>query len=101
MGLLSLEHRTQRPIHETGRNAVQLSICKAESAKQLSRSMASLRLPESPFPKPSPQSTPEVLPYLLLGRRSGTSQRRAARRSTVLRAAPAGGARGRTAAVAA
>jgi hypothetical protein len=41
--------------------------------------------------RPSPQGTPAVLPYPRLSCLSSTSERRAAPRSTVLQAAPAGG----------
>jgi hypothetical protein len=47
-------------------------------------------LPTSPFPRPSPQGTPEARPSPILRRLSSTSQRRAAPRSAVLWAAPAG-----------
>ena len=40
-----------------------------------------LRLPKSPVPRPSPQGTPEALPYPSLRRLSSTSQRHAAPRS--------------------
>jgi len=47
-------------------------------------------LPKSPFPRPSPQGTPEARPSPILRRRSSTSQSRAALRSAWLRDAPAG-----------
>jgi hypothetical protein len=41
-------------------------------------------LSRPPFPRPSPQDLPEVLPYPILGRLSSTRQRRAAPRSAGL-----------------
>ena len=48
-------------------------------------------LPKSPFPRPSPQGTPEALPSPILRRMSSTSQSHAAPCSAWLRGAPAGG----------
>jgi len=52
-------------------------------------------LPQPPFPRPSPQGTPEARPSPILGRLSSTSHSRAAPRSAWLRAAPAGAAAAR------
>ena len=49
-----------------------------------------LRLLTSPFPRASPQGTPEALPYPILRRLSSTSHRRAMPSAAVLWAAPAG-----------
>ena len=46
-------------------------------------------LPKSPFPRPSPQGTPEALPSPILRRMSSTSQSHAAPCSAWLRGAPA------------
>ena len=52
--------------------------------------VTSPQLSKPPFPRPSPQGTPEALPSPILRRLSSTSQSRAAPRCAVLRAAPAG-----------
>ena len=48
------------------------------------------RISQPPVPRPSPQGTPEALPYPILRRLSSTSQSRAAPRYAMLRAARAG-----------
>ncbi len=51
-------------------------------------------VPESAFPRPSPQGTPEALPYSILRRLSSTSQSHVAPCAAWRRGAPAGLPRG-------